>query len=69
MHTTQIVSMSSPVTYHVKVENQTTFVSNTSTNRVTMTILLILYIDEQIRFVRENNSNECSNHNTKLIYI
>lgn len=83
MSSNNIQNMPSPA-YHVKQEddtrhiyitplaiflnNQTTFVLNTTPNRTTMIIPLILYIDEQIEFIRANYSNECLAKNINCVF-
>jgi hypothetical protein len=48
--------------------NQTRLISNPTTHRTTLIIPLILYTDEQIKIVRENNTNECQKSSTKCLF-
>jgi hypothetical protein len=48
--------------------NQTTIIPNPTTNRTTLIIPLILYTDEQIKFIRENNTNQCEDGTTKCVF-
>ncbi|UJR17726.1 hypothetical protein I4U23_004624 [Adineta vaga] len=61
--------------YHIYISplalldlNQTTLVSDPITTRTTIIIPLILYIDEQMKFVLENNRNECKQTTKKCLF-
>lgn len=48
--------------------NQTTFIPNPTTHRTLMKIPLILYTDEQIKSVHENNLDKCKQNRTECLF-
>ncbi len=77
-------NMSLFVRQHIQIENkirhiyisplalfdvkQTTMILNPITNRTAMIIPLILYTDEQIQFIHDNNINQCKQSTTKCLF-